>query len=257
MKIVTLLENSTTRDDLTPQHGLSLYLETGTHRILFDMGQDDTFVKNAEKLGVDLSQVDIAIVSHGHYDHGGGLQTFLQINQKAPVYLHADAFGAYYNGTEKYIGLDPLLASHPRLIFTKGTMEIADGLLLTDGNDQGWCFDSWGLNRREEDTFLADDFRHEQYLLIREGEKRILISGCSHKGIVNLARHFGADVLIGGFHLNKCEDTGKLQQIARQLLAEKTQYYTGHCTGSRQFAFLKDSMADRLEYLSTGVIIEA
>lgn len=257
MKIVTLLENTTTRDNLTPQHGLSLYMETGTHRILFDMGQDDTFAKNAEKLDVDLSQVDIAIVSHGHYDHGGGLETFLQINQKAPVYLHADAFGAYYNGTEKYIGLDPSLLSHPRLIFTKGTMEIADGLLLTDGNDQGWCFDSWGLNRREENTFLADDFRHEQYLLIWEREKRILISGCSHKGIVNLARYFEVNVLIGGFHLSKLEDPRKLQQIAQQLLAEKTLYYTGHCTGSGQFAFLKDIMAERLEFLSTGVVIKA
>ncbi len=257
MKVVTLLENTTTRDDLTPQHGLSLYIETGNHRILFDMGQDDTFAKNAEKLGVDLSKVDFAILSHGHYDHGGGLKTFLQINQKAPVYLHADAFGAYYNGTEKYIGLDPSLFSHPRLIFTNGTMEIADGLLLTDGNDQDWCFDSWGLNRCEGDAFLADDFRHEQYLLIREGEKHILISGCSHKGIVNIARHFGADMLIGGFHLNKLEDSRKLQQIACQLLAEKTLYYTGHCTGSRQFAFLKDIMTDRLECLSTGVVIEA
>ena len=256
MKITTLLENTTRRDDLTPQHGLSLYIETAYQKILFDMGQDDTFATNAEKLGVDLSQVDLAILSHGHYDHGGGLKTFLEINEKAPVYIHEAAFGAYYNGTEKYIGLDGSFASNSRLRFTKGFLNLTDNLSLNDCNDQQWNFDNWGLNQREGETFLPDDFRHEQYLLIREGEKRILISGCSHKGIVNIAKFYHADVLIGGFHLSKQEDPAQLQQIAHVLLGEKTKYYTGHCTGMKQFSALKEIMQERLESLSTGSIIE-
>ena len=106
MKLTTLIENTTCRPDLTPEHGLSLYIETGEHRILFDAGQSDAFADNAEKMGIDLGEVDLAILSHGHYDHGGGIAKFLQINKKAPVYINKHGFEPHYNGTEKNIGLD-------------------------------------------------------------------------------------------------------------------------------------------------------
>ncbi|MBR5633360.1 MAG: MBL fold metallo-hydrolase, partial [Clostridia bacterium] len=80
MKIVCLAENTTSRDDVGAEHGLSLYVEAAGKKILFDMGQTDLFMKNAEKLGVDLSKVDVAVLSHGHYDHGGGLSAFLKVN---------------------------------------------------------------------------------------------------------------------------------------------------------------------------------
>ncbi len=92
MRIVTLLENSAFREDLSCEHGLSLYIETCGKKILFDAGQSGTFACNAEKLGIDLAGVELAVLSHGHYDHGGGLAEFLKINQTAPVYLHRDAF---------------------------------------------------------------------------------------------------------------------------------------------------------------------
>ena len=74
MKITALLENKTNREDMLTEHGLSLYIETEKHKILFDMGQSDLFAKNAAALGIDLSSVDIAVLSHGHYDHGGGVK---------------------------------------------------------------------------------------------------------------------------------------------------------------------------------------
>lgn len=254
MKIVTLLENTACGTAVTPQHGLSLYIETGSRKILFDMGQDDTFARNAEELGIDLSQVDIAVLSHGHYDHGGGLGEFLRINKKSRVYIHRDAFGQYYNGTEKYIGLDPSVCEDPRLVFTEGRMQLTPELFLTDCNDLGWHNDSYGLNRREGTAFRPDDFRHEQYLQITEGKRRVLISGCSHKGIGNIAGYFQPDVLIGGFHLNKVEDASVLERIAMALPADCI-YYTGHCTGEKQFAVMKQIMGDRLRKLSTGVVI--
>lgn len=257
MRITVLAENTTCREDVTAQHGLSLYIETAHQNILFDMGQDDTFARNAQALQVDLAQADLAVLSHGHYDHGGGLETFLQINSKAPVYLQEQAFGAYYNGTEKYIGLDRNLRFHNRLVFVKGSCRPAENLHLTDCNHLQWHSNSWGLNRKEEDTFLPDAFCHEQYLQITEGNKRILISGCSHKGILNIARHFRPDVLIGGFHLNKETDIDSLRQTAETLLTDDTVYYTGHCTGSRQFAVMKEIMGSRLQSLSTGLIFEA
>ena len=256
MKIVTLLENTSSDPNLTGEHGLSLYLQTQDYKILFDMGQSDAFARNAEKLGIDLAQVDFAVLSHGHYDHGGGLQTFLQRNTHAPVYIHKTAFGAYYNGTEKYIGLDRALQSEPRLIFTEGTVSITPQIQLLDCNHLQWKQNPFGLKRREQNQFFPDDFRHEQYLRITEGQKQILISGCSHKGIVNIAEYFCPHVLIGGFHQRKEEDTETLQSIANRLLSVNACYYTGHCTGSKQFACMKEIMGKNLQTLSTGTVIE-
>lgn len=256
MKVTVLAENTVCREDVTAQHGLSLYMETEDQRILFDMGQDDTFLHNAEALGIDLSKADIAVISHGHYDHGGGLAEFLRINRNAPVYIHETAFGAYYNGMEKYIGLDISLCDAPRLIFIKGKTQLMPGIMLADCNDLGWCSNSWGLMCREGEAFFPDRFSHEQYLEVTEGNKRILISGCSHKGIVNIAAHFQPDVLIGGFHLSKQEDTTQLEAITAKLLQGNTVYYTGHCTGNRQYAWLKERMGDRLQSLSTGMVFE-
>ena len=256
MKVTVLAENTACRDDVSAQHGLSLFLETQNHKILFDMGQNDTFLHNAAALGIDLAQVDLAVLSHGHYDHGGGLEAFLQKNSKAPVYIHEQAFGDYYNGTEKYIGLDKTLRENRRLIFTKDCAALAPDLLLTDCNDLSWKFDSWGLNRRTGEAFYPDDFLHEQYLLITEGEKKILISGCSHKGIENIAQHFRPQVLIGGFHLSKETDPLRLRKSAETLLQQNTLYYTGHCTGADQFRIMKSVMGSCLQSLSTGFVFE-
>ena len=106
MKITALVENIPAHG-LPAEHGLSLFVETNGIRFLFDMGQTDLFARNAEALGIDLDTADFAVLSHGHYDHGGGLETFLSLNSHAPVYLSRYAFEPHYNGTEKYIGLDP------------------------------------------------------------------------------------------------------------------------------------------------------
>ena len=93
-------------------------------------------------------------------------------------------------------------------------------------------------------------------MLIQEGEKKILISGCSHKGILNIAAHFRPHVLIGGFHLNKETDPARLRKLAETLLQGNTLYYTGHCTGASQFDVMKRVMGSSLQPLSTGLVFE-
>ena len=127
MKIITLLENTACSAQLVCEHGLSLYIETGNRKILFDAGQSDAFANNAERLGVYLKAVDLVILSHGHYDHGGGLGRCLEINDYAPVYLSKHAFEPHYNGREKYIGLDPALQKNNRLIFTDCETKMGKG----------------------------------------------------------------------------------------------------------------------------------
>lgn len=259
MKLTVLCENTSLNDAIRAEHGLSLYIETGSHRILFDMGQSDAFLHNAKLLDVDLSRVDLAILSHGHYDHGGGIRAFLEINQTAPVYLRADAFGYHYHGSEKYIGLDQTLEGHPRLIKTADTQILAEGLTLYSCNQQfrSYATDSAGLCIRCGKDLRPENFLHEQYLLITENNRRILISGCSHKGILNIARWFSPDILIGGFHFMRLDpavpaDRAQLSAAAQTLLQYPTHYYTGHCTGNEPFTFLKSLMGERLEALHAG-----
>lgn len=253
MKIISLLENTALNDTVSSEHGLSLYIETEKHKILFDMGQTDLFARNAEVLGVDLKDVDIAILSHGHYDHGGGLKTFLEINKKAPVYISRYAFGDYYNGTQKYIGLDKSLKENCRLIFTDDEVKIDENLTLYSCNTDKKEFNlgNFGLTEFKNNEFVPDEFLHEQYLLIRENSKDILISGCSHKGILDITRWFSPHILVGGFHFSKLPLDDTLSSFAEYLNRFDTRFYTCHCTGTEQYEFMKNKM-DNLFYLSCG-----
>ena len=261
MKLITLIENTTAQADLTCEHGLSLYIETGTHRILFDAGQSTAFADNAEKLGIDLAKVDFAILSHGHYDHSGGLLRFLELNPTAPIYLHRDAFEPHFNAADKDIGLPPALRDSDRLIFTDDYLEIAPGITLYSCNDRNRPHpaDTAGLQMLEHGQLCPDDFRHEQYLLLEENGKTICISGCSHKGILNITDWFQPDILVGGFHFMKLDpdraDAEFLSTAAEQLLQYPTTYYTGHCTGDAPYAFLKGIMGNHLHSLTTGSVL--
>ena len=259
MIIKVLTENTTKKENIIPEHGLSLYIETQKHKILFDMGQTDLFYKNSQTMGVDLTKVDIAFLSHGHYDHGGGLQKFFEINNNAFVYLSRFAFGNYYNGTEKFIGIDKNLQSHPRIVFVNDKEKIDDELSLFSLNEviDKNKIEAFGLNEKSNGKFSPDTFRHEHYLVINENKKRIVISGCSHKGVVNIAESLDPDVLIGGFHYSKIDpETGVLDKRADELLKTKANFYTCHCTGEEQYGYMKKIMSDRLHYLSAGDEIE-
>ena len=102
---------------------------------------------------------------------------------------------------------------------------------------------------------IPEDFRHEHYLLIEENGKRVLISGCSHKGILNIAEWFRPDYLVGGFHMMKLECGKQLREYAEQLNRFDTEYYTCHCTGEAQYVFMR-GVIPRLHYLSAGQAIE-
>jgi len=257
MRIICLAENTAVSEAFGCEHGLSLWIETEGRRVLFDMGQTGLFAENAEKLGVDLAAADLAVLSHGHYDHGGGLGLFLVRNRTAPVYLNRYAFEPHYNGTEKYIGLDPALRASERLIFTEGTTEIGEGMILTDCRDKEKQYElgSFGLKMKESGVFLPDDFRHEQYLLIEEKGRRILFSGCSHRGVMDIVRWFRPHVMIGGFHFSKLPVGDALAEYAAVLDSYDTEYYTCHCTGAEQYAFMKERMG-RLRYLAAGQTID-
>lgn len=252
MKITVLTENSTISDNLTAEHGLSLLVETDNKKILFDFGQTKTAIENAKKLGIDLSQVDFAILSHGHYDHSGALKEFLTINDKAPVYMHKNCFKDYFNGTEKYIGIDKTLLGNDRIVLIENDLKLENNLSICISSKREICYpiDSNGLNVNLNGEFYPDDFTHEIYLIIND----VLISGCSHRGILNILKQFEPRVFIGGLHLVKYEVGGeKLNYIANEINKHSTIVYSGHCTGEEQYAYLKTILKEKLYPISTGI----
>ena len=103
----------------------------------------------------------------------------------------------------------------------------------------------------EDGVFRPEDFRHEQYLLVEENGQKILFSGCSHRGILDIVDWFRPDVLIGGFHFSKLPLDDTLRAYAEYLDSFPTRYYTCHCTGEKQYSFMRQTMK-HLHYLSCG-----
>lgn len=285
MKITVLTENTISKNaeisklPLQGEHGLSLFIQTQNKNILFDMGQTNLFAKNASLLGINLQTVDFAILSHGHYDHGGlssplpatlkneyfGIEAFAHINPKAPIFINSNAFSQNYNASKKYIGLNQELLQSKiaeRFVFVQDEKEITQNIKLFSCNSykKSVATNAFGLMQLQNGTFVPDNFNHEHYLLIQENDKKILISGCSHKGILNIVEWFKPDFLIGGFHFksldveNPCQKL-ELESYAKKLASYNTKYFTCHCTGTQQFEILKSIMKEKVEYISTGDVI--
>jgi len=273
MLIKTLVENTSNDCGINCEHGLSLYIKTKDHQILFDTGASNLFIENANKMGIDLLNIDIVIISHGHYDHGGGLRDFLNLNDKAKIYLNQKAFGEYYSENrfkvKRYIGLDQTLIPNERFVFVSDYLSIDQELTLYS-QMQGQYMNSKSndsLYIKLEDGYKKDSFDHEQHLLIKEGNNNVLFMGCGHSGIVNIIEGVQSKYklklthIIGGFHLyshskDEYESAKLIEDIGVYLNHTGIIFYTGHCTGINAYDMIKKLLHDKINYLSTGTEIE-
>ena len=137
MRIINLIENTEGAGGCAFAHGLSFYVETEKHKRLLDLGPSEETLQNARQLGIDLAAVDTVILSHGHYDHSGGIIPFVAVNPSASIYMQATATGEYYadDGEHapvryRYIGIDKNIADLPQVKFLHGDMVIDDELEL-------------------------------------------------------------------------------------------------------------------------------
>ena len=273
MLIKALAENTSISKDYGSEHGLSLYIETNGKKILFDVGASSLFYENAKKLNVDISDIDILVISHGHYDHGGGLTTFLDINKKSKVYIQNLAFEKYYALREKdrleFIGLEENLKQNKQIILTSNEFIISNGIQVFSNIIQIEplpASNSGLLMEQNGGEMMEDIFAHEQVLIIEEDEKTFLITGCAHNGIVNILRQFHdlkgymPNYVIGGFHLSSRskgtnESIETIDKISKFLMQTRAKYYTCHCTGLESYIRLKSVMGESIDYLKTGMEI--
>lgn len=277
MKIVALIEN-TGETSLCCEHGLSVYIEYQNKKYLLDAGATDSFLENAKKFKIDLSNVNTAFLSHAHYDHSGGFEGFFQINQSAVVYLQEKGKEHCYSirdGRERYIGLpDGLLQKYEdRFYFLTGDRKIDEGVWLITHKtehleERGVRSDMY---RGAKGNYYPDDFSHEQSLVFDTAEGLVIFNSCSHGGICNIVRDVadafnGKKVyaVIGGFHLKgregicsmSCTEQ-EVQEIGEKLLdLGVEEIYTGHCTGEPAFEILKKTCKEHLHHLQTGTVIE-
>ncbi|MGB9838781.1 MBL fold metallo-hydrolase [Methanothermobacter sp.] len=255
LKIVCLVED-TPKTPLMGEHGLSLYIESDI-RILFDMGQSRLFAENARRLGVDLREVDLAVISHGHYDHGGGLRHFLEINDSADVLLGEGAFNPRYaiNGDWRFIGLEEI--HDERIRFLCKTEIFPDFTIIRDFGD---LFERPAGNRTlfecSNGEPVPDSFSDELALVIEDDGYLNLITGCSHNGILNIVSkaydifHEPVDLLVGGFHLE-----GPSEGVASRLGEfVRGPIYTGHCTSEAARLSLAEGLPN-VNPLQTGTEI--
>lgn len=273
MFIKCLVENTSISQEYKAKHGLSIYIETAKHKILFDLGPNGLFLENAKKLGIDIKDIDTVVISHGHADHGKGLKTFMENNHTAKIYLTKTAFDKHYIkvcGIPFSVGLDESLKESNQIVLTDENCEIDDELILFSNVKNRKMFSA--ANKKllaKYDGRLAEDvFEHEHYLIVREKGNDVLFTGCSHNGIVNIIEKYyemnankKLAYVIGGFHLfnptsKKYESDDLITSIAKELCALDSKFYTCHCTGTKAYQIMKKEMKDKLDYLSTGMVVE-
>ncbi len=274
---------STLRDDkkkegspLINEHGLSFHIHKEEYNILFDMGASESFAYNAQKMGIDLNNIDLAVISHGHYDHGGGLKTFFKENKNSEVYLKP--LGKYYrlndplSPQEINLDIDVLEKNSLRLKYIRENREVLPGIHLISSIIQKYDSrqDNNGLYKMKNGKMVRDDFDHELLMILEEKDKIIIISGCSHQGILNMIetacnlfpqKHIKA--IIGGFHLiyptefsQKKDYSTHIKKIGEKIAEYPVEMiYTGHCTSEKSYNILKEVLKDRLNYAYTGTVI--
>jgi 7,8-dihydropterin-6-yl-methyl-4-(beta-D-ribofuranosyl)aminobenzene 5'-phosphate synthase len=281
MKITTLIENRASNTDpvLVSEWGLSLHIAFNDYSILFDTGASGLFADNAKKLSIKLDSIQAAVLSHHHFDHGGGLGRFLEWNSKCKVY-HADVpngdcYIKIIGFLKKYIGLDnTIMNNNPERfeIVSKPTEILSNVFVFPHilstypkplGNKQ--------IYLRKDGRFMLDDFAHEIVMAINDNGKLVIFTGCSHNGIVNMietvTREFeGVQIkaVIGGFHLlasppfNFMAGTKReVENLGKSILNYSIDaMYTGHCTGNKAFKILKTVMGDKINDMRTGSCFE-
>ena len=249
LSITVLTDNQVDRGDgLLAEHGLCLLVEIAGSRVLLDAGQTNVCLRNARQQGVDLSDVNAVVLSHGHYDHGGGLPASLDELGRLDVIAHPGAFASKYarrhGQQDRHIGLaysaDDLSRRGATVRLESEAHEITDGLIATgpiprvthfEKNDPHFWVEAKGF-------WQLDQFEDEQALVARTPEGLVVVLGCAHAGVINTLRYAmkltGDErirAVVGGFHLASASLERVEATVAALRQMNVGQVVACHCTG--------------------------
>ena len=269
MKATVIVDNKKS-EDLKGEWGLCIYIEYRGQNILLDAGASGLFAENAAKLGIDLKAVDAAVLSHAHSDHANGMEKFFLTNDEAKFYVRETCDENCYTKWwffSKYIGIPKkILEKYPdRFVFAKDDTKIADGVYLIPHKTPN--LEKIGrrehMYQRRADGWHPDNFSHEQSLVFETDKGLVIFNSCSHGGAANIinevARTFPdkeVHAIIGGFHLYN-KSAAEVREFAKRVKETGIQYVcTGHCTGDKAYAILKEELGDKLHQLRCGLVME-
>ena len=278
MKVTTLIENQAP-DSLCREHGLAMHIEYKGKNYLLDTGASGQFAENAHRLGICLSDVDAAFLSHAHYDHSGGYREFFSENSKAVLYLQKAVSEYCYSKVllyRQYIGVPKgvLKNYRNRLRFMSGTVETEPGVWTVSHSIPGLSERGrrGHMYIKSKNGFSPDNFSHEQSLVFERENDLVLFNSCCHAGVVSIIDEVNyalktadkkVSYVFGGFHTMGHRGPGSMsgrpediQELGRQLLKRNIScVYTGHCTGIPAFRVLKKTMKEKVRYMKTGSVI--
>lgn len=276
MKVVVLIDNKPHPEmNLLSEHGLSIYFEADGLKWLFDVGASNNFFVNAEHLGINISDIDYLVLSHGHSDHTGGLGKFLEVNSRAQIIMSANIRGENFYShrfeEKRNIGIDHSVIekSSNRFIFADNNMMISKnaGVVLRFPRKFDTPKSNKNLTLENSDGETPDEFQHEVALCVNSPNGFIVFSGCSHNGILNILEtctnffhHSRVLACIGGTHLrdsdslNTYESATEIKNTGRAILHNYPgmQLITGHCTGDKAKKLLSQVMGDKFQAFHTG-----
>lgn len=275
MKVTTLIENSADENNiLLSEHGLSFYIEADGKKILFDTGKSGDFIINADRLKINLSDLDYVVLSHGHYDHSGGFRNLVDktgnrfrliigngfFNKKYKV----DEGNTYkYNGNsfdENYLKENGISAKYVK----EYTYTISENIMFFSGLKRKMEFEK--LNQKffieKNGQYISDDFSDEIIMAVKVKNGLMVVLGCSHVGMVNILETIMERTnmpiygIIGGTHLIEADELRLNSTIS--FLKEKNIQIVGvsHCTGEKAVEKIKSELGERFLYVNTGSVIK-
>ncbi len=275
MKISVLIENSAL-DGFVCEHGLSLLIEFNNNNYLLDSGQSGKFMENARNMGINLSALKYAILSHGHYDHAGGFLRLLENNPELQIYAMKHADGEYYSesGGMHYIGIPETILKEygDRFIYTDEIVQIDSGVYIVPHSTKGLegIGKRAGLYVKMDGEMKPDDFSHELSLVFDTEKGLVIFNSCSHGGMRNIMEEVKAAfpkrnvyAFVGGLHMKGMIDGIEICTFSENEIDQLVEYvskegvrliYTGHCTGNVGMEMLmkKSSIVNKL---TSGMII--
>lgn len=266
IRITILVEDTTSGMDLLAEHGLSFWIEYAGKRILFDTGQSDALIQNAAALDINLANTDAIVISHGHYDHTGGLKAVLDIAPKTKIYLHPAATESKFSrkpSGAKSIGMpDPAKKAIQgrHVIWTVTPAEILPGVSVTGQVPRlNGYEDVGGAFFVDKDCQRPDELLDDQALLIESSKGLVVIFGCAHAGVVNTLDYISnitgnnkIYAVIGGMHLLNAKQVRIDHTIEVFNKYEIQKIVPLHCTGRKAMGKLKNVFGDKCLFLGTG-----